>query len=150
MQPLRTADRAEHPDQDRSRRPQQRRRQREQTITKEILPNASIRALLPVVFAPGPQRVIRRDVHHLGQDGAEHEEREADLGRGGDVLHVHVLLYAALLDVLLCRAVRRGRTGRWRRFDKDSFAEAPAALQLLGERVDVLLGKLVRCRHGGL
>lgn len=80
MHSLRTPQRTKHPNRNRPRRIQHRRRQTENPIRSDKF--ARISTHLPILLAPHLQAHVRQDRRRLGQNDSEQEDPEAGLGRG--------------------------------------------------------------------
>ena len=146
MQPLRTPDRAQHPDQNRAQSAQQGRREREQAVPEQVDAGAFVPADLAVVVPPGTERVVPHERRDLLQHRRDDERDEASARRRLDVLDVHRALHAALLRVLLGGPI--GRRVRSRGVIEGGASVRLAPYQRLGDALELLVQLLCRVNGG--
>ena len=146
MQPLRTPDRAQHPNQNRTQGTQQCRREREQAVPEQVDAGAFVPADLAVVVPPRAEGVVPHERRDLLQHRRDDERDEAGARRRLDVLDVHRALHAALLRVLLGGPV--GRRARSRGIVERRAPVGLAPHQRLGDTLELLV-EFLRGVDGG-
>lgn len=147
MKLLGTPNRAENPDNDRSKSPKYGRRQGEQSISQEIFTDPFIVPYFTIMFSPGSERIVRGNWNNLSSQSWQNKQRESSFWGCTDILQVDVFLDTAFFAVFLGETFCAGSPSS-ECAGQSCLSEAAFAPKFLADSVKLLLRDFMRGRWG--